>query len=231
MDAATFELTPALDAEIERAAALLRERALGRGAHGRGPLGRERHPALPRARRPLDEVRRAAARRLPALPARPGQGLARAPAPDRELGARAPRDARPRQAQPRPPGARRARGARRAARADHAERRRPAPPGRLEAAARDPRQPFAAALPRLPHALRARGDPGGRGAAAAALPELRRRDQGRHRPVRRADPARRAARLLRRGRALRLHAGDRHHGHGLSRRPSSPSRCCARAAR
>ena len=58
---------------------LRRPRALRRGADRRRPVGRERHPAVPRTGRPVDEARRAADERLPALPRQPAQGLGGAP--------------------------------------------------------------------------------------------------------------------------------------------------------
>ena len=151
-----FAISPALEEQIARAAELVARRAQRGGADRRRPLGRERDPALPRARRAVDEVRRAAARRLPALPARSQASLAGPPLAARALGAGARRDARRGQAQRRPPRARRARSHRPLRRRHHPEHRRPPPPGRRPRPDRDPRQPQAAALPRLRRALRGR---------------------------------------------------------------------------
>ena len=106
-----FAIPPALGG-ADRARGRAGRRSQQRGGADRSrPLGRERDPALPRAGRPVDEVRRAAARRLPALPARSQEGLAGPPLAARALGAGARRDARLGQAQRRPPRARRAGGA------------------------------------------------------------------------------------------------------------------------
>ena len=116
----------------------------------RGRLDRERHPGLPLAHRHLGAVRPDGVRDDRRLPPRPREGLG--------LLLEAPRDARRREAERRPPRARRARAPRARRGDDHPERR-PAPPGgRLGERDRGARLDPHRELPRLrpPRAVRAR---------------------------------------------------------------------------
>src|SRR5437867_302116 len=191
-------------------------RALRRRAHRRGPVRRERHPAVSRAGWPLDQARRASDGRVPALPARSARGVGGAAEP---VGTHAGAVAGPRRGapEPRPSGPRRARGARRPEGDDHPERRQPPRAGRQPPPARDPRQRDARALHRVRRPLPSRRDRLRR--APTALPALRRHPQERHGVVRRAHSARRAGGLLRGGGARRLH--DRR-GHVRYRLPGGP---------
>src|SRR6266404_623677 len=189
-----------------------RPRALRDRAHRGRPVGGERHPALPRPGRPVDQARRATHGWLPALPEGPAPRLGGPPQPNRSH-ARAVGGARRRAPEPRAPGARRARGARRPQMHYHAERRQPAPRGGERAAARDPRQCDPDPLHRVRGALSPRVDRLRR--AAAALPALPRHPEERHRVLRRAHPARRPRPVLRGGGAGRLHDRRRHVGDRL----------------
>ena len=189
-----------------------RDRAVGgaarRGADRRGALGRERHPALPRAGRSVDEVRRAADGRLPALPARSGRGLAGASRPDAPSGrgrcaTRSPRPSRT-------PGHRALAELERLGRCaavitqniDDLHRQ-AGTRNLLEIHGNHRLLRCLGVHAALRARRRSRSIPDD---LPPRCPRLRRSRQGRHRAVRRADPARRAAALLRRGRARGLHA-------------------------
>ena len=140
--------------------------------------------------RALDEARRAADGRLPALPRRPAAGVGGAAEPDRP-DARAVGGARGGAPEPGTSGAGRARGARRAP--VHASRRTSttciAPPAAarlLEIHGNATLIRCIRCVARFPRETIDFAD------AAAALPALRRHPQERHGVVRRADPARRA---------------------------------------
>ena len=194
--------------------ASLRARYVDR-AHGRRAVGRERHPAVPRPRRPVDQARRAADERLPALPRRSAQGVGGAAEPDAgrcaSSGTRSSAAASESRATTRLSSSRTL-GVLRALITQNVDNLH-----RLAGSRRLLEIHGNATLIRClgcVRALRARRDRLRR--AAAALPALRRPAEERHRVVRRAHPARRARGLLRGGGARRLHDRRRHVGHRLS---------------